>query len=154
MSTWSLFSDGSTLTPLRSAESNFVHHRGQGKRWFRMKDNRIIWQPGGCVEFRNGIELRYPVRTSNSFWGRLPSSQSFADDGSDLIFVFPGKLLRLISAADATVADAQRPIIQQIPANRDFVAAVMIEVVVVGFQCNREQVFHAARNSLVPFAES
>jgi DNA invertase Pin-like site-specific DNA recombinase len=68
-----------------------------------------------------------------------------------LILIFPGKLLRLISASDTTVADAQRPIIEQIPAHGDFVTAVMVEIIVVGFQCNREQVFHAARNSLVPF---
>jgi hypothetical protein len=29
MRTWSLFADGSTLTPLRSAESNSFRHRGQ-----------------------------------------------------------------------------------------------------------------------------
>jgi hypothetical protein len=73
MSTWSLFSDGSTLTPVRSAESNFVHHRGQGKRWFRKKDNRIIRQPSGCVEFSYGIECRDPVCTSNPFWGGPPT---------------------------------------------------------------------------------
>jgi hypothetical protein len=154
MSTWSLFSDGSTLTPLRSAENNSVRHRGQGKRWFRKKDNRIIPQPGGCVEFRYGIKHRDPVGTSDPFWGGPPTPQPFTDDGPDLMLIFPGKPLRLVSAADATVADAQRPIVEQITANHDFVAAVMIEVIVVGFQCNREQVFHAARNSLVPFAES
>jgi hypothetical protein len=71
-----------------------------------------------------------------------------------LILIFPGKLLRLISPAHTTVADAQRPIMEQIPAHGDFVAAVMIEIIVMGFQCNGEQIFHAARNSLVPFDES
>jgi hypothetical protein len=71
-----------------------------------------------------------------------------------LILVFPGESLRLVSTADSTVADAQRPIVKQIPTNGDFVAAMMVKVIVMGFQCNHEQVFHAARNSLVPFAES
>jgi hypothetical protein len=31
---------------------------------------------------------------------------------------------------------------------------VMIEIVIVGFQCNREQVFHAADNSVVHLGES
>jgi hypothetical protein len=42
MSTWSLFADGSTLTPIRSAESNSVRHRGQGKWWVKTDDIRII----------------------------------------------------------------------------------------------------------------
>jgi hypothetical protein len=71
-----------------------------------------------------------------------------------LILIFRGKLLRLVSAADATVADAQDPIIEQIAANGHFVVAVMVESIIVGFQCNREQVFHAADNSIVHFAES
>jgi len=49
--------------------------------------------------------------------------------------------LRLVSAADPAVANAHRPIVEQIPANGDFVSAVMIEVIVVSFQCDREQVF-------------
>ena len=48
------------------------------------------------------------------------------------------------------VADANRPIVQQIPANGDFIEPMMIQVVVVGFQGNREQIFHAAINSLSP----
>jgi len=56
----------------------------------------------------------------------------------------------MAAAAYPPVADAYRPIFQQIPANRDFVEAMMIQVVVVGFQGNREQVFHAAINSLSP----
>jgi hypothetical protein len=114
----------------------------------------ILRQPGRCVEFRNDIKFCDPIRTSNPFWGGPPTPQTFTDDGPDLILIFPDKLLRLISAADAAEADAQRPIIEQIPANGDFVAAVMIEIVIVGFQCNREQVFHAADNSVVHLGES
>ena len=39
MITWSLFADGSTLTPIRSAENNSVYHRWQGKWWVKTKNN-------------------------------------------------------------------------------------------------------------------
>jgi hypothetical protein len=83
-------------------------------------------QPRRAVKAARSAQLRHPVGTSDPLRGREAPAKPIADDGFHFRVVRAGKPLHLAGLPDPALQDADRPIVEQIATDDEFIAPVMI----------------------------
>src|SRR5262245_40828049 len=94
----------------------------------------IAGQPGGGVEAGRRAEGRQPIGAANALGGREAPPQPVADDRSDLVGPWACEAEQSPALADAAIADGDRPVVEQVLAEDEFVPAVMVPVGVVSLE--------------------
>src|SRR6266851_5591804 len=87
-------------------------------------------------------ESRKPVGAADPPGGRQTPTKPIAYDGPHLFRLRRGVATLLAAPADTAIADGNRPVIEEIAADRHFVAAVVVLPGVMGFESDGEQIVH------------
>jgi hypothetical protein len=97
--------------------------------------HHLVWQPCRRVKAWCRTQGSQAVRAADQFGSRKSAAESVTDDGSHLLDLRAGEPLLLAALTGTAVMNGDGPVIEQITADGELVAAVMVLLSVVSFLC-------------------
>src|SRR5277367_2315773 len=110
--------------------------RGCGKE----SRHHFAGQPVSGIETRCGAESGKPVWAADALGSREAAAKPVTEDRSHFFLLRGGIAPLLASLPDTAVSDSNRPVIEQIASDRNFVATMMVLPCMMGFKGDGEQI--------------